>query len=74
MADTFQGNIGSISPAIGPYKLQVFINIDKNAAGMTGPLPTGMPEGQNTLEPVKWMMGVTGVDGTKFTNLKPSGF
>jgi len=66
MADIFQGNMKSISPAIGPYTINTYINIDKGVAGLTGPAPTGMVLGDGTLEPYKWMQGVTGIDGANF--------
>lgn len=73
MADIYQGSMNTISPAFGAYKINVSINIDKETAGLTGPLPTGMPEGQGTLEPVNWLSGVTGMNGVN-TNLKPTWF
>lgn len=69
MADTFQGNLHTISPAIGAYSIQTFINIDKDSAGMTGLMPTGMPMGQGTLTEVSMLQGVTGLDPAQFTNL-----
>ena len=52
----------TISPAIGPYDINVFMNIDKILPASGG--VTGM----GTLEPVKWDMGVTGIDAANFTN------
>ena len=64
--DIFQGNIGTISPAMGNYDLQVYINIDKETAGVTGIGETGT----GSLQPVKWDIGVTGIVGANFTNTK----
>lgn len=61
----------TISPAIGPYTIEVFTNIDKFVAGSTGISPTGMGPtgiGAGTLEPVEWMMGYTGISQNNFTN------
>jgi len=63
--DIFQGNIGTISPAIGNYNIQTFINIDKEP-GVTG---FGGVTGTGTLIPVKWEQGVTGINPDDFTNL-----
>ena len=64
--DIFQGSISTISPAMGNYDLQVYVNIDKKTAGVTGMGETGT----GTLEPVKWDVGVTGIQGSMFTNAK----
>lgn len=69
MADTFQGNMHTISPAMGAYTIQTFLNIDKDSAGMTGPMPTGMPMGQGTLTLVGFDQGVTGLDPAQFRDL-----
>jgi hypothetical protein len=61
--DVYQGKMKTISPAVGPYNINVHLDIDKvlpESGGITG---------MGTLEPVKWEMGVTGIDGTNFKNL-----
>lgn len=58
----YQGKMSTISPAIGPYDINVYMNIDKVLPASGG--ITGM----GTLVPVKWDMGVTGIDGANFTN------
>jgi hypothetical protein len=60
--DIYQGKMRTISPAIGPYDINVYMNIDKVTPANGG--ITGM----GTLEPVNWDIGVTGIDGTNFTN------
>lgn len=62
--DVYQGKMSTISPAMGPYDINIFINIDKVLPASGG--ITGM----GTLEPVKWDMGVTGIDSANFTNSK----
>jgi len=62
--DVYQGSMKTISPAMGPYDINVFMNIDKVLPASGG--ITGM----GTLEPVKWDMGVTGIDSVNFTNSK----
>jgi len=69
MADTFQGNMHTISPAMGSYTIQTLLNIDKDGLGMTGSQPTGMPIGQNTLTLVGFDQGVTGLDPSQFRDL-----
>jgi hypothetical protein len=64
--DIYQGSMSTVSPAIGSYELQTYINIDKVTAGMTGYGVTGA----GTLEPVLWDVGVTGIVGANFTNAK----
>ena len=64
--DIYQGTIGTISPAMGNYDLQVYINVDKVGAGVTGIGETGT----GTLEPVRWDVGVTGIHGENFTNAR----
>ena len=61
--DIFQGKMKTISPAIGPYDINVFIDIDREP-GITGAGVTGT----GSLEPVNWDMGVTGIDSNNFTN------
>jgi hypothetical protein len=63
--DIYQGKMTTISPAIGPYDINVYINIDK----VLPTEATGGITGMGTLEPIKWDMGVTGIDGANFTNL-----
>jgi len=60
--DTYQGKMKTISPAIGPYDINTYINLDidpPNASGVTG---------SDTLQPVKWEQGYTGINGSNFTN------
>lgn len=64
--DIYQGKMRTISPAIGPYDINIFINIDKVLPSEA----TGGITGMGTLEPVKWDMGITGIDGDNFTNSK----
>lgn len=66
MKDLYQGKIGTISPAIGNYDLQVYLGIDKQTAGVTGVGETGT--GSLTL--VDWAIGVTGIQESRFTNTK----
>lgn len=61
--DIYQGKMKTISPAIGPYDINVYINIDKVLPASGG--ITGM----GTLQPVKWDMGVTGIDADNFKNI-----
>ncbi len=65
--DTYQGKIGSISPAIGPYEMQIYMNLDKEPAA---PPVTGGVTGTGTLLPISWSVGYTGIVGTNFTNAK----
>jgi hypothetical protein len=64
--DIYQGRIGTISPAMGNYDMEVFVNIDRGlgVTGLEGVTGTG------TLQPVKWDVGYTGIVGTNFTNTK----
>lgn len=62
--DVYQGKMRTISPAIGPYDINVYMNIDK----VLPIVATGGITGTGTLEPVKWDIGVTGIDGSNFTN------
>jgi hypothetical protein len=68
--DIYQGSMNLISPAIGPYTLQTYINIDKVTvgAGVTGTLAGQGVTGTGTLTAVSWDVGVTGIVGAKFTN------
>lgn len=60
--DIYQGKMSTISPAIGPYDINTYMNIDKI-------LPeTGGITGMGTLVPVKWDQGVTGINSDNFTN------
>lgn len=72
--DVYQGSIGSISPAIGPYTLEVFCNIDRPPMAMTGIVGvTGVSygvTGTGTLVPVQWDVGLTGIQASNFTNLR----
>jgi hypothetical protein len=62
--DVYQGKMMTISPAIGPYEINVFYNIDKVTP------ETGGITGMGTLEPVMWDMGYTGINDANFTNSK----
>jgi len=62
--DVYQGKMRTISPAMGPYDINVYMNIDKIIP------ETGGITGVGTLQPVKWDMGVTGINAENFTNLK----
>jgi len=66
VADLYQGKIGTISPAIGNYDIQTYINIDRGSTGVGAYGVTGA----NTLEPWKYEQGVTGVQSGNFKNLK----
>ena len=66
--DTFQGVMRTVSPAIGPYTIETYINIDRGVTGMSG------VTGSNTLEPWKYTQGVTGISAANFTNMKPTYF
>lgn len=63
--DTYQGSIGTISPAMGNYDIQIFLNIDKDpgSTGHSGVTGTG------TLNLVGWEQGVTGMNPADFKNL-----
>lgn len=67
MPDTYQGKIGTISPAIGNYDINVFMNIDRY--GETGPGETG-PMADGTLIPTRYDFAYTGINGENFTNQK----
>lgn len=64
--DTYQGKIGSVSPAMGNYDIDVWMNIDKRPESTV----SGGVTGAGTLEPVRWGMSYTGIVGTNFTNAK----
>ena len=72
--DTYQGRIRTVSPAVGTYYIDSYINIDKEGVGATGiPGATGSVTGilgTGTLIPVDWAQGVTGIQGSNFTNAK----
>jgi hypothetical protein len=68
MHDTFQGVIGTVSPAFGAYNMIVSIDIDRDPGvtgtdGYTGPGAAGVT-GTGSLEPWRYDIGITGV----FTN------
>jgi len=68
MNDTYQGKIGTISPAFGAYDINISINYDRDMGvtgtdGYTGPGAAGVT-GSGTLEAWRYDMGVTG----NFTN------
>lgn len=60
--DVYQGKMKTISPAIGPFDINVFMNIDKITP------ETGGITGMGHIVPVNWDMGVTGIDAANFTN------
>ena len=65
MYDTYQGKIGTISPAFGAYDMNVFINFDRDSGvtgtdSYTGPGAAGVT-GTGSLEPWKFDIGITGV-------------
>ena len=63
--------MNTISPAIGNYDILTVIKIDTNTVetgSMTGAF-TGIP-GDGTLLPYDYDSGITGIQGTNFTNLK----
>lgn len=69
MYDTYQGSIGSVSPAFGAYSLDVYINIDRDPGvtgtdSYTGPGAAGVT-GTGSLEPWQYNItlnkGVTGI-------------
>ena len=64
MNDTYQGSIGSVSPAMGPYKLEVYIDVDRGSTGASG------VTGNETLIPYDWDISVTGISSSNFTNAK----
>lgn len=66
MFDTYQGKIGTVSPAFGAYDINMFIDIDRDM-GVTGPVSAGVT-GTGTLEPYKFEMGITGVFTTNRTD------
>jgi hypothetical protein len=63
--DIYQGKKQTISPAVGPYDIQVFLDIDQykteTGIGVTG---TG------SLTLVDSTIGYTGLNFDNFTNLK----
>lgn len=61
----YQGKKQTVSPAIGPYDIQVFFDIDKYSTE-TGIRVTGI----GTLTLVDVTIGYTGIDANNFTNLK----
>jgi hypothetical protein len=70
--DIYQGRIGTISPAMGNYDIEVYLNIDKSSASTPTGTATGIwgQTGCGTLEPTYWAMGVTGINSANFTNAK----
>ena len=72
--DTYQGKIGTISPAVGNYDILTHIDIDKVGVGATGiPGATGSVTGvvgEGTLLPLNWEQGITGIQAENFTNAK----
>ena len=61
--DIYQGTIGSVSPAIGSYQINTFINIDRGITGASG------VTGTMTLEQWKSDTGVTGINSGSFRNI-----
>jgi len=62
--DVYQGKMKTISPAIGPYEILLYMDIDKIST------ETGGVTGMGTLEPVNWGMEYTGINQNNFTNAK----
>lgn len=62
---TYIGKKNTISPAIGPYDIQTFYNIDAYDS-VTGIGVTG----SDTLSITFFDVGVTGINDNNFTNLK----
>ena len=63
--DIYQGKIGTVSPAIGTYYINTYINIDRGMTGAAG------VTGNMTLEPWKHDAGITGIEyGENFRNIK----
>ena len=60
--DTFQGKIRTVSPALGNYEIETYINLDRGATGASG------VTGNETLQPWKWDQGVTGLPNVDFKN------
>lgn len=60
--DIYQGKIGTVSPAIGNYDIQTYIDIDRGVTGASG------VTGNNTSIPWNWDQGITGVVEGRFTN------
>ena len=60
--DTYQGRMGTVSPALGNYNIDTYINLDMGATGASG------VTGNETLVPWKWDQGVTGLPGVDFNN------
>lgn len=53
--DVYQGKMKTISPAFGPYEINVFFDIDKitpDSGGITG---------MGHIVPIKWDIGITGL-------------
>lgn len=59
-----QGSIGTISPAMGPYRISTDIDISVGYTGVMGEVYDA------NLQPVNWAQGVTGIEQDNFTNLK----
>lgn len=57
-SDTFQGRIGTVSPAFAQYYETIGINLDLGVSGVAG------VTGANTLQPWKHVVGVTGIQGS----------
>lgn len=65
---TNQGTIGSVSPAMGPYKISTDIDIAVGYTGVAGEIYEG------SLQPTDWDQGVTGISGSNFTNTEDGEF
>lgn len=63
--DVYQGKTGTVSPAFGNYDLQIYLDVDKQTAGVTGIGETGT----GSLALVDWAQGVTGMSTTN-TNIR----
>lgn len=63
--DIFQGKMKTISPTMGAYDLEVYLNVDKLSAGVTGVGETGT----GTLTLTNFSIGVTGMNPDNFKNI-----
>lgn len=72
MSKTNQGNILTVSPAIGSYKISVSMEIDSGHTGMPGLTGISTDIYPATLVDYWRDTGATGINGTWFTNMKDS--
>jgi hypothetical protein len=64
----------SVSPAIGSYDICTFINIDRGITGASTNRSSGVTgsfgvTGNQTLEPWKYDIGLTGINSDSFRNI-----